>query len=223
MFENCTSLAGVTLPNGLLSTGDYTFSGCASLTNIIIPNSVTNIGFSAFFRCTSLTCLTLPDSVAFIESGAFGGCAHLSQVTILGDLTLIGEGAFAGCTDLTGFFCAGNAPGLVGTFVFDGTPNVTLYYLPGVTGWDTTFPGIPTALWLPQAQTTSANFGGQTNQFGFNIAWASGQTVVVEACTNLFNSVWQPVWTNTLTGDSAGFTDPQWTNFSSRFYRVRSQ
>ena len=29
----------------------------------------------------------------------------------------------------------------------------------------------------------------QTNQFGFNINWASGMVVVVEACTDLTNPV----------------------------------
>jgi hypothetical protein len=83
-------------------------------------------------------------------------------------------------------------------------------------------PGLTTALWLPQVQTQDAAFGVQTNQFGFNIACASGQTVVVEACTDLFNPVWQPVETNTIIAGAAYFSDPQWTNYPSRFYRVRS-
>jgi hypothetical protein len=62
----------------------------------------------------------------------------------------------------------------------------------------------------------------QTNCFGFTIAWATNISVVVEACTNLTNPVWQPVQTNMLTTDSAYFSDPQWTNYPSRFYRLRS-
>jgi hypothetical protein len=65
-------------------------------------------------------------------------------------------------------------------------------------------------------------FGVQTNQFGFNVNWTSGQVVVVEACTNLFNPVWESVQTNTLTGDSFYFSDCQWTNYPGRFYRLRS-
>ena len=56
----------------------------------------------------------------------------------------------------------------------------------------------------------------RTNQYGFNIAWASGQTVVVEACADLANPVWQPVQTNTLTSDSVCFSDPQWANYLAR-------
>ena len=47
-----------------------------------------------------------------------------------------------------------------------------------------------------------------------------GEIVVVEASTNLLD--WQPVATNTLTTGSAYFSDPKWTNFHGRFYRLRS-
>jgi hypothetical protein len=95
-------------------------------------------------------------------------------------------------------------------------------YLPDTTGWGTTFGGAPTALWLPQIQTNDGSFGIKNNQFGFNINWATGQTIVVEACTNLANPVWNPVATNTLTGSLAYFSDPQWTNNPANFYRLRS-
>jgi hypothetical protein len=73
-------------------------------------------------------------------------------------------------------------------------------------------------------QTGDATFGVRTNQFGFNIniAWASGQVIVVEACTNLANSTWFPLQTNTLSSDSFYFSDPDWMNYPARFYRLRS-
>jgi hypothetical protein len=46
--------------------------------------------------------------------------------------------------------------------------------------------------------------------------------VVVEASTNLANPVWSPVGTNTLTGGASYFSDPRWTNYPARFYRLRS-
>jgi hypothetical protein len=108
--------------------------------------------------------------------------------------------------------------------VFFQDSHVTVYYLPGTTGWSAfaTNAAIPTALWLPQVQTRDASFGVRTNQFGFNINAASGMVVVVEVCTNLANPIWSPVETNTLTGGSSYFSDPQWTNYPSRFYRLRS-
>lgn len=57
---------------------------------------------------------------------------------------------------------------------------------------------------------SSVGFGLQTNGFGFTISWATNASVVVEACTNLFNPVWVPVQTLTLNEDSCYF----------RFYRL---
>jgi hypothetical protein len=60
------------------------------------------------------------------------------------------------------------------------------------------------------------------NQFGFNIAWASGMVVVVEACTNLANPIWSPVSTNALATGSSYFSDAQSAKYPRRFYRLRS-
>jgi len=71
-------------------------------------------------------------------------------------------------------------------------------------------------------QASGASFGVRINRFGFNIIWTSGQVIVVDACTNLALPTWFPLQTNILTGDSSFFSDPQWTNYSARFYRLRS-
>jgi hypothetical protein len=115
----------------------------------------------------------------------------------------------------------GNAPSL-GSSVFLNDNNATIYYLPGTTGWGATFGGRPTALWKPRVQTGDASFGVWTNQFGFNIAWASGRSIVVEASTNLASPIWVPLQTNTLSSDTWYFSDAEWTNYPGRFYRLRS-
>jgi len=64
--------------------------------------------------------------------------------------------------------------------------------------------------------------GVRTNQFGFNITnviGASSVPFVVEASANLSSPNWQPLQTNT---GSVYFSDPQWTNYPTRFYRIRS-
>jgi hypothetical protein len=45
--------------------------------------------------------------------------------------------------------------------------------------------------------------------------------VAVDTSTSLINPTWTPLVTNTLTGSSLYFSDPQWTNYSIRFYRLR--
>jgi hypothetical protein len=217
-FENCTRLTSVTIPTSVTSIGGSVFWNCTRLTNVTIPNSITSIGNYAFVDCTSLTKVTMPDSITNIGVSAFSGCISLASVFIPGSVTSIGGAAFKGCNLLGGIYCQGNAP-ITDSNAFAGSTNATVYYLSGTTGWGPTFAGRPTALWKPQARTRDASFGVRTNQFGFNIAWASGQVVVVEVCTNLANPTWSPLQTNTLSSDSLYFSDPAWTNYPSRFYR----
>jgi len=138
-------------------------------------------------------------------------------------VTSIGEYAFAYCYSLAGVYCEGSAP-TVGSNAFYYSP-ATVYYLPGTINWDPTLGGSPTALWFlpnPLILCSGLSFGMQTNGFGFTISWATNIPVVVEACTNLANPLWSPVGTNTLTDGSSYFSDPQWTNYPARLYRLRS-
>jgi hypothetical protein len=64
--------------------------------------------------------------------------------------------------------------------------------------------------------------GVRTTRFGFTITGASGMIVAVEACTNLASPAWAPLRTNTLINGWFYFSDPQWTNYPGRFYRLRS-
>jgi hypothetical protein len=77
-------------------------------------------------------------------------------------------------------------------------------------------------LWNPQAQTGDGCFGVLTNRFGFTITGTTNIPVVIEAATNLAGSIWTPLKSCTLTNGTAYFTDPQWTNYPGRFYRLRS-
>jgi hypothetical protein len=183
---------------------------------------VTSIGNVAFEQC-SLTSVTIPNSVTNIGSYAFGDCLSLTNVTIGTGVKSIGDGTFFDCYYLTGVYFQGNAPRL-GSDVFDFDNYTTVYYLPGTTGWGafSTNAGIPTVLWNPQMQTSGTSFCVRTNQFGFSITGSSNLVIVVEACTSLANPLWSPVQTITLTGGSAYFSDPQWTNYPARFYRLRS-
>lgn len=247
-FEGCSSLTNVTIPEGLKSIEANAFSLCGSLTYLTLPDTVVIIGNNAFEGCHSLTGVSLPQGVRFIGEEAFGGCDHLTSITIPNTVTNLGGYSFSGCTDLTsvtipnsvisiagyafsgctsltGIYFQGNAPSF-GAFVFGGPPNpldkATAYYLPGTTGWGSTIDGIPTALWiLPYPLILNGSFGVRANQFGFTV-WATNLSVVVEATTDLGSSVWSPVSTNALSGGSFSFSDPQWTNYSRRFYRIRS-
>jgi len=65
--------------------------------------------------------------------------------------------------------------------------------------------------------------GVQSNSFGFTISWATNISVIVQATTNLANPVWTSLATNPLVSGTNYFSDPNWTNYPRRFYRVVSQ
>ncbi len=251
-FLGCSSLAGISLPNGIRSIQGWTFNLCTSLTNITIPNSVTFIRDLAFHQCDSLTTITIPDSVTRIGEGlqgVFAGCDNLANVSIgngvtaMGSftfkdcarltnvvfgtsrLTNLGDFTFSGCTNLKTLYFKGNRPN--GNALLPSENSATIYYLPGTTGWGSTFFGRPTALWLlpnPLILTKSPSFGVQTNQFGFRVSWATNVPVVVEASADLATAFWTPLTTNSLAPSGwFQFSDPEWTNHPSRIYRVRSQ
>ncbi|MCD8383335.1 MAG: leucine-rich repeat domain-containing protein, partial [Clostridiales bacterium] len=96
-----TSIASVTIENGVTSIGKWAFYNYSSLTSVTISDGVTSIGRSAFEGCTSLTSITIPGSVTSIDEYAFSDCTSLTSVTIADGVTSIGFCAFYNCTSLT--------------------------------------------------------------------------------------------------------------------------
>ena len=172
---------------------------------------------------SAVTEIHLPDSVTHVGEGAFSYCGSLTNVDFGDGVTSVGSGAFDFCNALQSLHFMGNAPRLDDAII-EAPP--TVYYLPGTRGWSATFGTRPTAVWsLPQPLILKSRpgFGVRGNAFGFIISWATtNQPVVVEVCTDLTTSAWSPLATNTLAGGRVYFSDPQWTNQTSRIYRVRA-
>ena len=77
-------------------------------------------------------------------------------------------------------------------------------------------------LWNPQIQTSDSHLGMGTNGFAFAISGTTNIPFVIEARTNFAGGNWTPLQSCTLTNGSIYFSDPQWTNYHARFYRLRS-
>jgi hypothetical protein len=221
-FYNC-GLTGIVIPDRVTSIGDFAFNGCTNLANVVIGNGITVIEGGAFSQCTGLTNVAIGNNVISIGDSAFYGCAGLTSITIPASVTSIGQQTFNLCVNLASVYFQGNAPG-AGSLAFSADPAIA-YYLPGTTGWGPVFANLPTAPWTlpyPLILNNSPSFGVQSNQFGFTVSWATNLNVVVEATTDLANPVWSTLGTNTLSTGFFFFSDPQWTNYPTRFYRIRS-
>lgn len=60
------------------------FNTCSGLTSVTIPDSVTSLGNKAFFGCSSLTSVTIPNSITSIGEDAFSNCKNLNEVNYIG-------------------------------------------------------------------------------------------------------------------------------------------
>jgi hypothetical protein len=235
-FQNCSSLTNITIPSSVTDIGFDAFRACTNLLVITVDAlndtycSVDGVLFDKsqilliLYPAAKVGSYTISNGVAYIAGAAFSYCSRLTSVTIPNSVTSIGTYAFADCPSLTGVYFQGNPPS-IGADVFYNSNKATVYYLAGATGWGSTFAGRPTALWglaSPVILTTAPSFSIQTNGFVFTISGATSLSVAVEACTSLANPTWLPLSTNTLTGGSSNFCDPEWKNHPARFYRVRS-
>ena len=231
-FAHCSNITNVMLGGGITSIGSSVFYNCTKLSSLsvsdlnplyraadgILFNKSMDVLVQAVANITGK--YTIPNGVTNIDDSAFRSCTQLEVVTIPSSVTSIGDHAFS--EGLKEAYFRGSAPS-IGAYAFPSQPlssPTQVFYLPGTTNWSSTIEGCTTALWQPRL-LGDTGFGTGTNLFGFNICWASGMAIVVEASIDLANSSWTPIQTNTMTDDSFYFSDPEWTNYPTRFYRVR--
>lgn len=83
-FYNCTSLKTCSLPNNTKFTilEAQLFESCTNLLNIQIPDSITTINFQCFASCNSLTFIKIPDKVTTLGNRIFANCINLLYIDL---------------------------------------------------------------------------------------------------------------------------------------------
>ena len=209
------------VPNTVTNIGTNSFFGSVGITGVVIPQTTAAIRYGAFSTCTNLSYIILSNGVSEIEIEAFAGCLSVTNIVIPASVASLQLAVFEACPNLASIFFSSNAP-TAGSFIFQGDTNLTVCYLPGMSGWGSTYAGVHTVPWNPSILPTTASFGVQSNNFGFTITGATGIPFVVAVCTNLTNPVWQPVQTNLLTSGTFNFSDSQLTGNPGCYYRLRT-
>ena len=102
VFDGCSGLTELTIPEGWTTIVKSEFSRCGNLTHVSLPESLTKIETNAFKECTNLEGINLPEGVTEIGSGAFMECRSLTQIELPTSLRTLGNQTFARCTSLAG-------------------------------------------------------------------------------------------------------------------------
>lgn len=84
VFEDCSNLTDITLPDGITSIGLRAFSGCSNLTNITIPGSVTLIEENAFSFCRKLKTIQFTGTRTQWNAIKVNGATITAEVIFLG-------------------------------------------------------------------------------------------------------------------------------------------
>lgn len=160
VFQKCTALESITIPEGWTSLGTSTFAECANVTKVTFPSTLKEINSGAFTSCSSLKSIEIPEGVEKVGSYAFYYCEGLESVSLPSTLRTIEDNAFDSCSALN---TVDIKEGLetVGDWVFSGC-----LALPAVI--------------LPSTLTTLG-----TNVF---YEWTSEQTAAVNMTEEEFNS-----------------------------------
>ncbi|MCR5141690.1 MAG: leucine-rich repeat domain-containing protein [Ruminococcus sp.] len=96
-FMCCYALSKVVM-NCKLNTseiGKGMFNTCSELKSVTLPDGIQRIGECCFYDCSKLESIKLPDSVTQIHGFAFSGCSSLKSVDLGKSLYSIGDGAFS--------------------------------------------------------------------------------------------------------------------------------
>ena len=130
VFQGCTGITSVVIPDSVKEIGSSTFSGCTNLKEIVIPDSVTKIMGKAFSNCVSLSKVKLSNNLTKMGASIFSGCESLKEIDIPDGIKEIGNYAFSGCTSLSKVKLSNNLE-KIGTYAFLNCTSLEEIAIPG--------------------------------------------------------------------------------------------
>lgn len=81
-FKGCNQLTSLVLPNTVhILSGSSIFENCTMLVSVNIPEGVTALGEFTFSNCSSLKAIDLPSTLASLGSYCFGDCWMIESIT----------------------------------------------------------------------------------------------------------------------------------------------
>lgn len=184
LFANCTKLRKVIIRvSGKHSRQANMFDGCSALTDVTLPEGWQTVFINEFNNCTSLEEIELPSTIKSISQNAFQGCTNLSNVIWDAACTTIGDSAFYNCgfvnLELPGTITSvGNSAfnynrGLKTCIISEGITSLTGGTFSNCTALEEViFKGTPTS--LGSASGGSSIFYNDTALRDIYVPWSSG-------------------------------------------------
>ena len=195
-FRRYYALEEVILPSTLTTigaAGSGVFQSCTNLKNVVIPESVTTLGVGTFAECTSLTSINIPAGVTRIEKDVFRNTG-LTSIEFHAGVTYFGAQAFRDCKQLKEviinapqFTVEANAFGVMS----GALPGTTIYvanaemkaYLESTLAYKNQFKVVaPSSVSTPEEFTNALSAGG-------SISLQENINVEMINLTNLANDV----------------------------------
>lgn len=127
MFENCSSLTEINIPETVTSIAANAFAG-TGIASLDLHGGIATISSSAFQNCKSLTTVKINEGTTFIDALAFNG-SPVSSLSLPASLTTIGKQAFNNCA-LTGDIVLPAAVARINDLAFSGNKTMATIALP---------------------------------------------------------------------------------------------
>ena len=181
VFNDCDSLAIVTLENGPVTIQKWAFGDCDSLTSIHIPGSVKYIVTKAFESCDSLETVTMDPGILAINAEAFGFCTALKKVQLSSTLETIKKGAFESCWSLESITLPGSLAEIE-QYAFRQCNSITdVYYAGSEESWNAISIGVDNE----DLTSATIHYNSTGPAAGTNVAVTQGQAASGEDAPTL--------------------------------------